>query len=114
MTIEIKTTPFSLSIITPFQPWEKLSEETKAHLEQAAAKAGFDCARAYDALATAVLGFGQAAQQTASAINTVALDLYREHHRRLPGTLRTTRGRKKRETKVLAWFQRYLKQLPRK
>lgn len=33
---------------------------------------------------------------------------YLQHHRRLPGSLRNRRLRKKRQTKVLAWFERYL------
>lgn len=34
---------------------------------------------------------------------------YLRHHRRLPGSLRRCRLRKKRRTVVLAWFERHLK-----
>jgi len=37
----------------------------------------------------------------------VAEQIYLRHHRRLPGSLRTCRLRKKRRTVVMAWFEHY-------
>lgn len=52
-------------------------------------------------LSLATIAFGFAWQGLAELV-------YLQHHRRLPGSLQTCRLRKKRRSKVLVWFERYL------
>lgn len=47
-------------------------------------------------------GFGDCYYQMAE-------DFYKDYHRRLPGSLRTKRLRKKLRTKVLKWFETFLR-----
>jgi len=62
-------------------------------------------ANAFRDLASSLARAGMAARSAlANAWYSLAAQAYLAHHRRLPGTDRTNRGRKKRATKVLAWF----------
>ncbi len=49
----------------------------------------------------ATVAFGAAHQR-------VAEQIYLQHHRRLPGSLRKRRMKKKRRKKIKAWFEHYL------
>jgi hypothetical protein len=50
----------------------------------------------------------------ARALASLAERAYLQHHRRLPGSTRTARLRKKRRTKVLEWFAAWLAANPPK
>lgn len=80
-------------------------------------RAGRDFRQGLDQLVSAItLAFTPIMQQAKRGLDAfgvayydLAERMYLEHHRRLPGSLRTARLKKKRKTKVSEWFEGYLK-----